>query len=154
CLDTKMPRMKNTLILVLVLLLFQFASAQGATQPTQNKIDSLKTILSKKSSSDTLTVNQMNTLSHLLARDRELESASEYVQKPKKLATKLGVKEAEANAYNIIGIIAAYKSDYLEALKNFSESLKLWKEIGNKQGISNAYNHIGSIYESQGNYPE
>src|SRR5690606_31829385 len=75
-------------------------------------------------------------------------------QKAKKISKKLDFKKGEANAYNIIGIMYAYKSNYPEAMKNFSAALKVWKEIGNKRGIADSYNHIGSIYEYQGNYPE
>ncbi|WP_166666214.1 hybrid sensor histidine kinase/response regulator transcription factor [Myroides indicus] len=96
----------------------------------------------------------MSILSHLLARERQFELATNYVQNSKELSEKLDFKKGEANAYNILGIIYAYKSNYPEALKNFSESLKQWQKIGNKKGVANSYNHIGSIYESQGNYPE
>src|SRR5690554_5312884 len=128
--------------------------AQEEKQTQQIKIDSLKNILHKQSFSDTLTVDRMNILAHLLTRERQFELATNYVQKAKKISKKLDFKKGEANAYNIIGIMYAYKSNYPEALKNFSAALKVWKEIENKRGIADSYNHIGSIYEYQGNYPE
>src|SRR5690606_36840894 len=104
-------------------------------------------ILTKQTSSDTLTVNRMNMLARALAQKRQLELATSYAQKAKKISKKLDFKKGEANAYNIIGIMYAYKSNYPEAMKNFSAALKVWKEIGNKPGIADSYNHIGSIYE-------
>lgn len=137
-----------------ILIFFVLSANLTLFAQTDKQIDSLTAILTKQSSSDTLTVNRMNMLARALAQKRQLELATSYAQKAKKISKKLDFKKGEANAYNIIGIMYAYKSNYPEAMKNFSAALKVWKEIGNKRGIADSYNHIGSIYEYQGNYPE
>ncbi|WP_432671659.1 tetratricopeptide repeat protein [Flavobacterium sp. SM2513] len=128
--------------------------AQSNQQLPQKKIDSLTTVISKQSTSDTLTVNQMNELSRLLAQDRQLELALNNAQKEISISKKLNFKNGEANAYNVIGIINVYKGDYTEALNNLKIGLKKWEETGYKKGVTISYVHIGNVYESQGKYPE
>ena len=128
--------------------------AQSNQNVQQKKIDSLTTILSKQSSSDTLKVIQMNELAHLLVRDTQLDLATSYAQRAQKISKKLNYKFGEAIAYNIIGMAYFYKSNYPEALKNLFGASKKWAEIGNKLRIADTYNHIGIVYLYQGNYPE
>lgn len=137
-----------------VLFIHNSSIAQQEKSIQQKKIDSLTTILHKNSSSDTLTVTQMNDLAHLLILEGQFELATDYAQKAKNLSEKLDFKKGEANTYSITGMIYAYQDNFPEALKNFSEALKKWKEIGNKHRIALSYNHIGGVYNQQGNLPE
>lgn len=141
------------IVLLFTLLIHLTVFAQEKNQ-IQKKIDSLKTVLTKSASSDTLTVNGMNELSRLLTQERQLELATSYAGKAKKLSESLRFKNGEANAYNIMGIVSVYKGDYSEALKNFYAGLRKWEETGFKRGITISYVHIGNVYESQGRYPE
>lgn len=128
--------------------------AQEKNQTQQIKIDSLKNVLHKQSFSDTLTVNHMNELAHLLIREGQFDLATEYALKAKKLSEKLHFKRGEANTCSITGLIYAYQYNLPEALKKFSEALKKWKEIGDKQKIALSYNHIAGAYNQQGNLSE
>lgn len=142
-------------ILLLFTFLINFTLFAKEEKPTlQKKIDSLTTVIHKQSFSDTLTVNRMNELARLLSQERQLELATSYTQKAIKISKKLHFKNGEADAYNIIGMIYAFKSNYPEALRNLFIGLKKWEETNNKMGIAVSYIHIGNVYESQGKYPE
>jgi len=142
-------------ILLLFTFLINFTLFAKEEKPTlQKKIDSLTTVIHKQSFSDTLTVNRMNELARLLSQERQLELATSYTQKAIKISKKLHFKNGEADAYNIIGMIYAFKSNYPEALRNLFIGLKKWEETNNKLGIAVSYIHIGNVYESQGKYPE
>lgn len=145
----------NRFIFIIFVLFFNLSFfAQEGKKIQQKKIDSLTTILNKNSSSDSLTVNQMNELSRLLVRESQLDLALSYAQKAKKISEKLRYKFGEATAYNIIGITYVYKSEYPEALENHFVALKIWEEIGDKWGIASSYNHIGIVCLYKGDYPE
>jgi len=137
-----------------ILIFFVLSANLTLFAQTDKQIDSLTAILTKQSSSDTLTVNRMNMLARALAQKRQLELATSYAQKAIKISEKLDFKNGEADAYNIIGMAYAFKGEYPEALKNLTTALKKWEETGNKPGIAVSYIHIGNIYESQGKYPE
>lgn len=146
--------MKNSLNLILSLLLFHFLSTQVVAQEEQQKIDSLKTALSKKSSSDTLTVINMNKLARLLVRDNQFELAESYAQKALKLSEKLNYKKGKANSQHTFGNLFERQQYDAEAVKHFSAALKIWKEIGYKKEVAYTYYYIGNLHEYQGNYPE
>lgn len=140
------------LFLVFFVNLSLFAQEHHLIQ--KKKIDSLTAVLHKQSSSDTLTANRMNDLSVLLVRERQLELATSYAQKAKKISEELNFKRGEAIAYTIIGVIYMYKDNYPEALKNYLAGLKIDEESGDKRGMADFHNHIGIVYNYQGNYPE
>lgn len=73
-----MHKNRTTYFIILVFTIFITLSsfAQEGITIQQIKIDSLTTILTKKSSSDTLMVNQMNELSRLLGGQGRFEAAT------------------------------------------------------------------------------
>lgn len=121
---------------------------------TQKKIDSLRTILTQKTHLDTLSVKQMNEVARLLSHERQLDLATNYAQKAIKSSRKINFKNGEAEAYDILGMVYAFKSNYPESLKNLFVSLKKWQESGDKLGVAVSYIHIGNVYRTQGKYPE
>lgn len=137
-----------------ILIFFVLSANLTLFAQADRQIDSLTAILNKNSSSDSLTVNQMNELSRLLVRESQLDLALSYAQKAKKISKKLRYKFGEATACNIIGIAYVYKSEYPEALENHFVALKIWEEIGDKWGIASSYNHIGIVCLYKGDYPE
>src|SRR5690554_3193109 len=137
-----------------ILIFFVLSANLTLFAQTDKQIDSLTAILTKQSSSDTLTVNRMNMLARALAQKRQLELATSYAQKALKLSENLHFKKGKANAYHILGNLYERQENDPEAVKYFSASLKIWEEIGYKREVAFTYYYIGNLYEYQGNYPE
>src|SRR5690554_5973269 len=137
-----------------ILIIFALSANLTLFAQTDKQIDSLTAILTKQSSSDTLTVNRMNMLARALAQKRQLELATSYAQKALKLSENLHFKKGKANAYHILGNLYERQENDPEAVKYFSASLKIWEEIGYKREVAFTYYYIGNLYEYQGNYPE
>ncbi len=128
--------------------------AQEGNQLQQKKIDSLTTILQKKSATDTITLYRIKELLGLLVRDLQFDLATNYAQKAIKISKELNLEKEEADIYNILGIVHAYKGEYPKALENYRIGLKIFEKAGDKWGVANSHNHIGIVYLYQGNYPE
>lgn len=128
--------------------------AQEGNQLQQKKIDSLTTILQKKSATDTITLYRIKELLGLLVRDLQFDLATNYAQKAIKISKELNLDKEEADIYNILGIVHAYKGEYPKALENYRIGLKIFEKAGDKWGVANSHNHIGIVYLYQGNYPE
>ncbi len=62
------------------------------------------------------------------------------------------LKREKALAYNLLGVIIDYKSDYDSALFFYFKSLELFNKLNDKMGIMNRYNNIGVVYKHLGNY--
>lgn len=137
-----------------ILIFFVLSANLTLFAQTDKQIDSLTAILTKQSSSDTLTVNRMNMLARALAQKRQFELATSYAQKALKLSENLHFKKGKANAYHILGNLYERQENDPEAVKYFSASLKIWEEIGYKREVAFTYYYIGNLYEYQGNYPE
>lgn len=151
-----MHKNRTTYFIILVFTIFITLSsfAQEGITIQQIKIDSLTTILTQKSSSDTLMVNQLNQLSRLLGGQGRFEAATSYTQRALKLSKKLQFKKGEANSYHTLGNLYETQANDIEAVKNFSAALKIWKEIGYEREVAFTYYYIGNLYEYQGHYPE
>ena len=67
--------------------------AQEGNQLQQKKIDSLTTILQKKSSTDTITLYRIKELLGLLVRDLQFDLATNYAQKAIKISKELKKKQ-------------------------------------------------------------
>lgn len=127
--------------------------AQQNSFAQQTVIDSLEYVL-KAAKEDTAKVNNLNLLCSQYIDSRDLEIAMQYADSALYLADKLDFKSGQVNAYNNIGTIFKYKSNFPEELKSVLASLEICKEIGDKKGIGKAYTSIGTIYYSQGNYSD
>lgn len=137
-------------IITLILLLFSFQSFTFSQD--QRLIDSLQNIL-ETAQQDTNTVKILNRLSRVYL-DINPDKAMDYVMQSLTLSEQIGYKKGVSSSYNSMGNIYYRKSNYPEALKNYSASLKINEELGQKNNIASSYNNIGNIYRQQGNYPE
>ncbi|MFZ1333219.1 MAG: tetratricopeptide repeat protein, partial [Flavobacteriales bacterium] len=63
-------------------------------------------------------------------------------------------EKAKALAYNLMGVSELNRSDYHEALINFTRGYTISEIIGDKKGISASIGNIGNIYKEQGAYPK
>jgi len=88
------------------------------------------------------------------------ESKSFFVGEPDKairmsieakdLAEAAGFAEGKAYALKNIGIAYYYKSNYVEALQNYEQSLEIFKSLNDNRGIANLLSNIGVIYYDRG----
>lgn len=137
-------------------LLFPFLLVQFTFQGIGQKltiIDSLENVL-HKSLNDKEKVDVLNVLSHELNLQWEMDKAMRYAEEALSLSGKALYKKGKADAYSIIGNIYFQKSNYPEAIKNYSASLKIREEIGDNVAIVSEYLMIGNVYGQEGNYPE
>jgi len=117
------------------------------------KIDSLKTQLVKLTAKDT---NQMNTLIELgrAFSKQDAKISTEYAQKAEALAKELKHQKGEANALQILGVLADQKANYKEAIAYMERSLEINRKIKSDKGISRCLNNLGDYYFKQGDYVE
>jgi class 3 adenylate cyclase len=131
-------------ILISTSLLFVIVSVEAQDQ----QIDSLKTII-ETLKEDTTKVNALNQLSVMLW-DVDPDLALMYSIESADLATSISYKKGLALALKNIGLTYYAKTDYINVLQYWEQSLAMYDSIGDKAGVSNLLNNIGSVYFNQG----
>ncbi len=137
----------NFKILAIIFVLFIsniFAQKMGI-----EKIDSLLKEL-PKAQVDTNKVNIYDALTmsyYAVEPDKGIEFGKKGLELAKKLNWKFGI----ASISNSLGICYGSKSDYVNALEYFFNSLKVNEELKNRKKIGRNYGNIGIIYKEQGN---
>ncbi|MEM6641596.1 MAG: tetratricopeptide repeat protein [Bacteroidota bacterium] len=63
-----------------------------------------------------------------------------------RLSDRFGVKKGSANAYNGLGVLNTYQSNYYPALDYYFKSIEISKGISHREGIANCLNNIAIIY--------
>ena len=118
----------------------------------QNNIDSLLHVL-KTTKEDTTQINILHTL-FLHYEFEDKKKADEFLDQSFIIAKNADLKKNLAQSYLYKGYSSEDKSEYAEALKNYSEALKIFELIKNDKGIAACRMTIGNVFMSQGNYPE
>ena len=133
-------------ICLLLICNYQLSFAQ------QNKIDSLKTQLTKDLSDTTL----INLFLAIADKNnyQSPDSAIHYSALALKLAEKIRDSKRIAKATHELGWGYYVKGNYSEALNNYYVSLKISEEDKDKKAISSCFNSIAIVYFNQGNYPK
>ncbi len=93
----------------------------------------------------------------LLYLRREYETAEIYLQQALGIAQKHHDKEAQADCFNSLGIVAHYQAHYEQiyydvTLYFFQEAIDLWQTIGNQVGLANSLSNLGMVYYDMGQY--
>lgn len=118
-----------------------------------SKTDSLLARL-KTDKNDTNKVKDLYRLCNEYRLTGDYETGLTYGKQAVSLAESLKFKRGVASAYNNMGIIYMFQSDFVEAMKCYETSLTIYKEAGNNDGIAKAYGNMSGIYMYLGNYPE
>ncbi len=144
---------KLTILTIIILLLLAgvpIIIGSGEVIAQQNPIDSLKQVIAT-AKEDTNKVKTLNVLTKKYQRIN-LDTSLIYAKQTLELAKKLSYKKGMLWAYNNIGIIHYYHSDFSLALENWNKELKIKEELKDKTGMSDCYNNIGIVHRNQGNY--
>jgi len=104
--------------------------------------------------SDSTRVNILTTLSRELINKANYEKAQTYIEEALKIASTIGFKRGEYEAYNNNGVSNTRQSDFPNALINFNKALKIGQQINFKTGLANTTNNIAIVYSMQSNFPE
>lgn len=132
------------------LLLFSIFLFFGQIFP--NNIDSLKTVASSLSE-DTTKVKTLLEISSSLWRI-EPDEAIKYANEALQLSEKTSYPEGKAKALKNIGLAYYIKSDYLNVLDYWQQSLNAYQLMNDKVGIGNLLSNIGSVYFNAGDDPK
>jgi len=65
----------------------------------------------------------------------------------------LGTPQADAIAFNALGVVDRFIGDYPTALENFRRALSLNEELGIRSGVASVTVNIGKVFALVGDYP-
>ncbi len=104
----------------------------------------------ENSTEDTNKVKALNQLVLQLVYTGGYQLSDSLAIEELRLASSLNYKLGIANAYNNMGVICNYQSDYSHSLEYLLKSLKLYESLNNRDGMGIAYKYIGAVYNHEG----
>jgi two-component system NtrC family sensor kinase len=139
-------------------------------EPNKKQADSLQVVL-RQNINDTLRMAANRELS-LYYLDINSDSALYFIENDLPLARKLNLKLWEADALDLIGIIASNKGNYIRGIKSFQEAIQIaeskesekniWQiskftnskdpELARLSALGTIYGDVANIYNATGNY--
>ena len=130
----------------LLVISFIFYSHAGYCQ--DEEIDSLKTVI-ETLQDDTTKVNALNDLSSLLYTTQP-DLAIMYALEAMELGEQIRFNKGVALALKYMGLGYYIKSEYIETIEYWKQSMAVYDSIGDKSGVSNLLNNLGTVYYDQG----
>ncbi len=145
------------IVCILLFLLFFKTKAENFNTQEQNEIDSLKTVLSKSVSNDTLNIITRHNLGEKtdVLRLGYWDSITKdcmllQLEKHNSERTKFILLEYKSKSYNNIGYIHLMHGDIVLSVNFFSKALKIQEKIKDLKGVALSFNNLGYIYKQQG----
>lgn len=111
--------------------------------------DSLRAVVSEKTTEDTNRVNSLLALAWILRVETPVE-AMDYSTEALELSAKLNFLRGKATAQSTIGVIHYRGGNLPEALRAHLQALQLREEIGDQNGVAKSCINIGNIYTDMG----
>jgi signal transduction histidine kinase len=137
---------------VLVVYLCAFAApVWGASQMTNRRVDSLKSVLNTAIDKDRVQV--LNDLAWEYRYNR-LDTSFMYASQAQILADKIGDSIGAAQALRTLGLFYESSGKYDMALDYQFRALALFEQINDRKGIASTTNITGEIYRAQGRYKQ
>lgn len=112
------------------------------------EIDSLKTVI-ETLKDDSTKVNALNDLSSLLYTTQP-DLAIMYALEAMELGERIKFYKGVALALKYMGLGYYTKSEYIETIEYWKQSMAVYDSIGDKSGVSNLLNNLGTVYYDQG----
>ncbi len=134
----------------IVSLFFLFITCLAFSQ-SQVKIDSLRSLLSKKITPDTNLATLYNDLAYAYSR-ANTDSSKVFADKAFTVSKKINYQYGIASAYVSYGIYYHLKGEYDKALSYYALAQKIKTHLGDKKGAASAQNNAGIVHYMQGNY--
>ncbi|WP_298554059.1 sensor histidine kinase [uncultured Algibacter sp.] len=129
---------------IVLSFLFISISYHCISQKNLKIIDSLKLVIESKPN-DSIKIKTYSDLCWYYGRVSN-DSAFHYGNLALKLSQKTNNLVGEAQAYNDIGIIHTYESNFDESIKHYHKSLKIRKILNDSVGLASLYNKLGVSY--------
>jgi predicted ATPase len=82
------------------------------------------------------------------------ELSQQYVEEARRLARESGLRSQEAQASEILGIIAMHRNEYEPARVHLKESMRLYEEIGSSFNVILEKSNLAHLERKLGNYAE
>jgi len=127
-----------------LLAFFLLISSHSYSQKSAKIIDSLKIIITTNPK-DSIKIKTYSDLCWYYGRVSN-DSAFHYGNLALNLSKKTNNLIGEAQAYNDLGIIYTYTSNFNEAIKSYRKSLKIRENIHDTLGIASIYNKLAFSY--------
>jgi two-component system, sensor histidine kinase and response regulator len=112
------------------------------------KIDSLKNLLQKNQSEDTIHINILIDLAHIY-RQVKPDTTLILAKQALSIAQETGYKTGEAWALNRLAGGYWMKAQYPASLKFTLKSLAIFEQLKNKKGIAECYNSLANTYNME-----
>ena len=129
-------------------IVFCFLSILSYSQSNEDYKDSVNAFLASNLQDSTKINGLIDASAELLASDLDL--ALLYANLAKSKAQKAGYYKGVAYAYKYSGIVYYFRSQYVDALKEWKQSYIVFDSINDKQGTANILSNMGAVYFSQG----
>jgi serine phosphatase RsbU (regulator of sigma subunit)/Tfp pilus assembly protein PilF len=136
---------------LVILLLFVQCWKQILGQASQQKIDSLLSLLNDKNIHDTTRLKLTYDIAHGYLRsdpDKTMQYATDAVE----LAEKVHNLHLKGEALSLQGVVLKNHGDYKGALEKQIRSLKIRESRSDTTGMAIAYNDIGILYKQLRNF--
>ncbi len=145
-----MHLLKQIILIVIICYLSTAVIFSQEVNQNQEKVETLLNRL-KKAESKKEKVDILNEfIDYLWGSD--FDAAKQYTDQALRLAEKNDYEEGIVDAYNNLGFIEFYKSNYEESLDYCKKALRKSYKLGYKKGFVEAYNGIGRHYQVKGNF--
>lgn len=142
--------MKNLTMRFSIIWTFLFLSFISLAQ--EQKIDSLKAIIHANKTEDSTLANRLYLISNLFHKLGKMDSSDEYAKKALNVAETINFLKGEEKIYNLMGISAADRSDFNDAIDFYSKSLVCSRKLGDSMGVAYSHLNMGSVYAQQREY--
>ena len=80
------------------------------------------------------------------------DSAKAYLKRSIEIAERKELWDAQADAYNYIGILESIRGNVDEASDNWEASLQIRIDIEDKKGQAKIYNNLGILYKNKNDF--
>jgi len=134
----------------LFFILILFFSARTCPAQDKHARDSLLTRI-RSLPEDTSLLKDMIGISHQYSGANN-DSAFSYGRKAFELAKKLGHQKLLGDAYNNLGDLYWYKSDFAASSLNYLQALRIFESLGSKSEMAECYRNIGWIYVNKNDF--
>ncbi|MBL7473638.1 adenylate/guanylate cyclase domain-containing protein [Robertkochia sediminum] len=142
--------MKVSLYCSLWLWMMLFLVLSGHGMLCAQEVREMELIGNVSDTSDSLKVNNLNTLAFFYINEGRFQKADSVLQEAITLAKEIGYLRGEAEALKYLGVNYDYQSNRYEATRYSMESLELYKRINDVPGIANLESNLGAMYLNEG----
>lgn len=141
-----------TLFFLLFISRVSTAGASESCVPWKRTLDSLARLY-EQTPDDSLRINILHEMAQTKP-DSLLSQALEFYQQALRLGQKNNKPSWRGRTYSLIGITYLGRSEYPQAIQQFSHSITQYGQANDELGLAKAYNNLGLALRRSGRYQE